>query len=302
MKTKSLIRPFIAFIILSAVVISCSKNDKNDQAQAQQEEYALASTESDAEAEIISNDVFDNVLGVNAEVGIGGTGVFAGSKPNEDGSIYGPMGVDSVGRCFTVAAESLDSGSTFPIKVTIDFGEGCTGRDGRIRKGKIITEYSDRLIFPGATAMTSFDGYSVNGIAIEGSHLITNTSNSNGLAFKINIDGKLSRDNGDFVYLASEKNISQSAGTSTPFDIRDDAYSITGSANGTTKRGDKTFAWQTEIISPLVKKFGCRWIVQGKISHQKDGVKIAEFDYGSGTCDNQATLDVNGQTRIITLY
>ena len=33
--------------------------------------------ESDAEAEAVFDDVFDNVMGVNAEVGIGGTGFLA---------------------------------------------------------------------------------------------------------------------------------------------------------------------------------------------------------------------------------
>lgn len=297
-----MIRPILGILLISSLVTSCSKNDANSQAQTEQEKTALVTTESDVEAEIISNDVFDNVMGVNTEVAAGGTGVFAGANPGSDGAIYGPMGVDSVARCFTVSVTNLDSTEVFPVQVVLDFGSGCTGKDGRIRTGKIITTYSKRLVLPGATATSTFQGYSVNGIAIEGTHVITNTSIQNGLAFTIDVSGKISRQNGDFVELTSERTITQSLGASTPFDIRDDAYTVNGSANGTTKRSDKIFHWSTEITSPLVKKFGCRWIIQGTITHKKDGAKIAEFDYGSGTCDNQATLLVNGQARIITLY
>lgn len=297
-----MVRPILGIFLFASMITSCSKNDANNQAQTEQEKVALVTTESDVEAEIISNDVFDNVMGVNAEVAAGGTGVFAGANPGSDGAIYGPMGVDSVARCFTVSVTNLDSTEVFPVRVVLDFGAGCTGRDGRIRTGKIITTYSKRLIFPGATATSTFDGYSVNGIAVEGTHIITNTSTQNGLAFTIDVAGKLTRQNGDFVELTSERTIAQSLGASTPFDIRDDAYSLTGSVNGTTKRADKTYHWSTQITAPLVKKFGCRWIIQGTIAHNLDGTKIAEFDYGSGNCDNQATLSVNGQARIITLY
>ena len=65
----------------------------------------------------------------------------------------------------------------FPVKVVIDFGTtGCRGLDGHYRKGKIITEYTNRLIVPGAFATTRFDGFYVDTIKVEGIHKITNTS------------------------------------------------------------------------------------------------------------------------------
>lgn len=278
---------------------SCQKESETPNPE--QEEFAAVASESDAEAEVIFNGVFDDVVGVNAEVGFGGTGNFGGASPSFDAGLNSPTGIDS-NHCFVVTVKHLSQDTTFPVQITIDFGAGCTGRDGKIRKGKVITEYSDRLIYPEATATTTFDGFYVNDVKVEGTHQITNLSTSNALKFEVSVNGKLSKENGNFTEWTSTRSITHISGLATPFDPRDDVFGISGEASGFGKRGDKIFEWETAISSPLIKKFSCRWIVQGAIIFRKGASNECQVDYGNGDCDNKATLTVNGKARIISLH
>ena len=296
-------------VVLCAIAlfaVSCKKEGSATDSAAAKEEFAIAASESDAEAEVIFDDVFDNVVGVDTEVGIGGTGVFGSANFNSGGfgeeSVNGANGTDTT-RCFTVTYTQLSPPARFPLKVVIDFGAGCTGRDGRVRKGKIIIVYTGRLFIPGNSTTTTFDGYYVNDVKVEGTHKISNMSTSNIIAFRVEVlQGKLSKPNGNYTQWNSDKTVGQIEGVLTPFNPFDDIFAVSGAANGSVKKGDRLFQWATLIKEPLLKKFTCRWISKGVISMQKNTSPVAELDYGSGTCDNKATLTVNGQSREITLH
>src|SRR4030095_4453493 len=145
-------------IFLSLIVFgSCKKETSADTAQ---DEFASqASSEADAESDDIFNEVFDNVLGVNTDVGFGNTGVFGQMNPGTFGETARLTACPNV--TVTHLSGNLDP---FPVKIIMDFGTGCTGRDGRTRSGKIITVYSKRLFVFGATATTEFVDYTVDSI------------------------------------------------------------------------------------------------------------------------------------------
>lgn len=293
-------------IIALFFFVSCKKEGSTAGTAAEQEEFATASSESDAEAEGVFDDIFDNVMGVDTEVGVGGgIGVFSSSGRISDGQIAlnGAGTVDS-NRCFTVSYTQLNPPNRFPLKITLDFGTtGCLGRDGRTRKGKIITVYTGPLFIPGNSSTTTFEGYVVNEISVEGTHKITNKSTQDKKIFNVQVIGaKLSKPNGNFSQWNSEKTISQIEGLGTPIFVLDDIFTIEGGANGAVKRGDKFFQWSTIIREPLVKKFSCRWIVKGVVVMRKSNAPVAELNYGNGVCDNKATFTVNGQVREITLH
>src|SRR6476660_6848108 len=133
-------RKSLALILLTAItaglfVVSCKKDDSTSATTAEKQEFTATVSTADAEGQIAFNEVFDNVLGVNSEVAMGGTGVFAGANTSNDG-MNGPQGVDSADHCFTVSITHMDSATFFPAQVVIDFGAGCTGHDGKTRRGK----------------------------------------------------------------------------------------------------------------------------------------------------------------------
>jgi len=269
----------------------------------------MVSSESDGEAESVFNEVFDDAMGVNNDVGMAGTGIFGRAALSN-----GSMDLQRLTGCFSVTV-THSTNTFFPVKVVIDFGSaGCTGPDGHLRKGKIINEYTNRLIIPGAVAATTFDGFYIDSIKVEGTHKITNSSSqittSLSRQFTIDIDGKLSKPNGNYTEWTSQKVITQIEGLVTPDYPRDDVFKLEGSAHGKAKRGSLLVAWESAIVEPLIKKFTCPWIVKGKIkttrvntSANSSWVAVLDFDStNTGNCDNKAAITINGTAYNITLH
>jgi hypothetical protein len=297
-----------AFIFSLLTIGSCSK-EKSSGSDQEQEDVSFTSIESDSQGEMAFNEVFDDAMGVNNDVGMAGTGVF-GRGESTDG--YNRL--DSLPSCATVTIVHLSTSTFFPVRITIDFGiTGCIKpSDGHVRKGKIIIDYGNRLTVAGAVATTTFDNFYIDDTKIEGTVTITNTSTPNNTPpsrqFTIDVtNGRLSTPDGNYVEWNSHKTITQTQGLSTPLYPRDDVFKIEGSANGRAQKGSLLVAWQSTITNPLVKSFECRWIVQGtvKVVRASSNVNTSwtgYLDYGNGNCDNEATATINGVTHQITLH
>jgi len=300
----------LAVLVLVSLIVfgSCQKDLSEDTNQ--EEEFASqASSEADAEADDIFNEVFDNVMGVNADVAFGGTGVFGQMNPGTSG------GTARLTACPDVTITQLSAVDPFPVKIVMDFGTGCTGRDGRIRSGKIVSVYSNRLFVFGATATTEFVNFTIDSIKVQGTHIITNqgepisTSPNICIKHKWKVEvrnAKLTKPNGNYTEWTSTKTITQLEGWCTPYIHIDDIYRIDGAAHGKVKRGDLLIAWNSEITEPLIKKFTCRWLVKGiirtaRVNLTTNSPWVATINYGPGTCDNKAEVTINGITHNITL-
>jgi hypothetical protein len=302
-KSALFTRLITAAFFASLVMIACKKENSSSLSPAEEEQAANYSTESETENEVVFNDVFDNVMGVNTEVGIGGTGVFGRVSANGR-----EMGLDSL-PCVQVSITLLNAPARFPMKIIIDFGAGCLGRDGHTRSGKIITEYSGKLTEPGNSATTRFDGFKFDSISVQGTHKITNTTaaGSNQRQFTIDVtDAKLTKPNGNYSMWTSHRVITQIEGNGTPLFPIDDIFKVTGSAHGQVKHGDLIYAWHSEITEPLIKKFTCHWISKGIIKVRRETLAtnsqwVATLDYGLGDCDFLATLTINGASHQIQL-
>jgi len=293
-------------VIVSLLVFgSCKKETSADTTQ---EEFASkASSEADAESDDIFNEVFDNVMGVNADVAFGGTGVFGRMNPGTPGTGE----TARVTACPDVTITHLTA-NFFPVRIVLDFGTGCTGRDLRTRSGKIITEYTNRLIVPGAKATTTFENYTVDSTKVQGTHVITNQGEQlSAICWKhkwtvVVERGKLTKPNGNYIEWNSTRTIVQTGGMCTAGVPLDDIYEIDGNANGKVKRDNLLIAWNSEITKALVKKFTCRWIVQGIIRNMRLNLTtnspwVAAINYGTGACDNKAEVMINGVSHNITL-
>lgn len=270
---------------------SCAKEkSRNGSDEEQQMQASKASSEADGEAEIIFNGLFDDAMGVNAEVGMGGTGIFGRTAVCPEVTI------------------THTSSTPFPIRIVLNFGiNGCVAPDGHFRKGKIIIEYTDRLLVPGATSTTTFDGFYYDSIKVEGTHKIKNTSaGTTTRQFTIDvINAKLTRPSGNYSSWNSHKVMTQIEGFVTPLPI-DDIFRIEGTAEGKVLRGSLLVLWNSSTIEPLIKRFNCHWIVKGKVRTIRSTTSttspwVAVLDFGAGTCDNQATITINGVLHQITL-
>ena len=301
-----------ALVLVSLIVFGSCQKESSADANNQEEFASQASSEADAESDDIFNEVFDNVMGVNADVGFGGTGVFGQMNPGTSG------GTARLTACPDVTVIHLSGNlDPFPVKIIMDFGTGCTGRDGRTRSGKIITVYTNRLFVLGATATTEFDNYTVDSIKVQGRHVILNQgeviSTNPTLCirhkWKVTItDAKLTKPNGNYTEWNSTKTITQLEGTCTPWIHLDDIYRIEGGAHGKVKRGDLLIAWNSEITEPLIKRFDCRWLVKGiiriariNLTTSSPWVAAINYSYPNGDCDNKAQVTINGISHNITL-
>ena len=111
--------------------------------------------------------------------------------------------------------------------------------------------------------------------------------------------------NGNFISWNSEKVRTQIEGVLTPLPI-DDAFKITGGARGQVKRDTTLVGWNATIVEPLIRRNNCRWIVKGSVRTVRENTNtgtryVGLIDYGTGTCDNIATVTINGVTYTITL-
>ena len=290
----------IPAIILSGLIIfsSCKKNNvtnSNDPNPG----LTVEAAQSDAVSDAQFDDVFNITMGVQASdvgenIGLGtGSGIIYRSSND-----LRTQSADSAVRCFSVTVDPVTL-HVFPKTVTIDFGSGCVGKDGKLRKGKIITIYTGPMFQAGSKATTTFDNYNVDSFHIEGTHEVENTSTSSAISWTVKITGgKITNTlNGKWRQWDGSRTHLQVQGNDTPYNLLDDVFQITGSGSGSNSDG---VSWTSTITDPLIRKFTCPWIGQGKIQITRNNNQ-ALLDFGDGTCDNKMTITINGISYNISL-
>ncbi len=209
----------------------------------------------------------------------------------ENGPAGGPNGT-----CPTITYSATRG--TFPQTITVDFGASCTDRNGRIRKGKIIINFSDTLTKLNATKSVTYNNYFVDSTKIEGTRTWKNTGpNSNGQPTytRTATEMKITFGNGE----TATHTVTRTQGylTRTPLD---DIWSVTGNCSGVNRK-EKSYSSVIEL--PVVHKTICPWIVSGKRSITVDGqTRSLDYSYGGGDCDRQALLKkADGSTKIVLI-
>ena len=189
---------------------------------------------------------------------------------------------------------------SYPKTLTLDFGTGCTSADGIVRKGKIIYVFTGPILFPGDSATVTFDQYNVNGYGLQGAYLIANTSNNTvGVQYTTQVtNGIITYPDASNYHYSHHRVITQTTGMSTPFDLSDDAFTISGNSSFSSSAGNSLVCNTT---TPLVKTFVCPHISAGVIAFTYNQSLNGTIDFGNGTCDNIATLIVGNIHKTITL-
>jgi len=299
MKQVFLLSKSTLVIMLSGLVIisSCKKNSIGNDTNA---DLTLQAGKSDAISDAQFDDVFNIAMGVqSSDVGENiGIGTAAGIIYRTT-NVEKTKSTDSTVRCFTVTVDPTTL-HVFPKTVTIDFGSGCIGKDGKLRKGKIITTYTGPMFISGSMATTTFDNYNVDSFKIEGTHTVKNTSTSNSISWSVKVTaGKITNTlNGRWHQWDGERIHQQLQGSDTPYDFSDDEFQITGSSTGSNSKG---ISWTSTITEPLLRKVSCHWIGAGKIEIERNGHQ-GILDFGDGSCDNKVTITINGISYDISLH
>lgn len=202
--------------------------------------------------------------------------------------------------CAAITSDTMAN----PHTVLIDFGDACTGSDGKVRGGQIYATYNNTdLSLTGTVINAVFYDYTVDGDTIGGSIDLTNNGpgpnadmegtivvNSN-----ISFEGNAGNLEGVFNYDLWFDDLS------TPGRPEDDAFLFLGSGSGYTT-GGRAFTQQINV--PLIRSraVGCNFFVYGEVNVDVAGESTRTFNYGDGTCDNLATVTQDGVTQTITLH
>jgi hypothetical protein len=175
--------------------------------------------------------------------------------------------------------------------ITIDFGDGCTDPRGRVREGKIIVQYNDHRYVAGAYRIVTFEDFFINGVGVEGTRTVTNTSEEGQPpSFTISlVGGRLDFGDGTYATRESERVRTWYRGVVPA----NDYVLVTGSSEGVNRDGAE---YSVEVLDALRFNRNCiRFIpVSGKIEITV-GEVTGTVDFGDGTCDNIVTITIGGK-------
>jgi hypothetical protein len=198
-----------------------------------------------------------------------------------------------------------DSTSTFlhpKGQITVDFGSGCADKRGSIRTGKILISYEGRRFLPSSTISLSFDGYAINGVSMTGTHTLTNSPAS-------------TVDNPVFSIVISNAVLTWPDGKAATRDAKvtrewirtpngvNDEWIVTGQATGTNRNG-KEFALTTDQkleYQKICQVANAKFLPSTGKETLVVGDKKIDIDFGSGSCDQQATVSINGKSKSVDL-
>ncbi|HTL81270.1 MAG TPA: hypothetical protein VL651_06180 [Bacteroidia bacterium] len=282
MKTnRFLLSPMIVVAIVALTFSSCRREtEDNDTNTAGDNAFAESA--------------FNDVTNISDEAGY--TGTLSNYRlANSEGII--------ASSCATITFDSANTANQDTIH--INFGTtDCTCNDGRTRRGEIIVFYSGRYRDSASTHTITFNDYYVNDNHVMGTKTVVNNGhNAAGhLVYTITVtDGRIDlANNGGTIYWNSTRQREWTSGESTMI-WSDDVYSITGTASG---EGTDGHHFDVLITSPLIRNMtlGCRrHFVQGTLKLTPDNKPERIVDFGSGACDDIATVTINNHVYTIHL-
>lgn len=196
--------------------------------------------------------------------------------------------------CATVVRDTIST----PRTITIDYGTtNCLCRDGRFRRGIVVISYTGTRRTAGSSFSVAFTNYFVNDNAVTGS--ITGSYTLNGTNPVINRSSNITITTPTNVSSnrTATRTIEMIAGYATPSVRTDDVFLISGNSSMTRNGATHT----QNITTPLRREGSCNWLVSGVMTTTHGTRGTRTIDYGTGNCDNQATVTMNGRTRTITL-
>jgi hypothetical protein len=247
--------------------------------------------ERDTETEIASDNVFGEFIYNDVATIMDDAN---DKNPGEQLSNY-----KTTSNCATISKTSVGTTNT----ITVDFGPtNCICSDGRNRRGKINLLFTGNYHDVGSNHQITFDNYFINNNHVKGTKTVTNMglNNSSQNYYTIVTNGQIVKaDSQGTITWNANRTRTWIAGEGTA-QWTDDVYKITGTGNGTNKNGVQ---YSTNITKPLIKAMPlvCKYVSEGTIEMQPQGKALRTIDFGTGDCDNIATVVINNKTYNINL-
>jgi hypothetical protein len=306
MKKSKIFLSFAAILLSMAVVVSsCKKKDDEPK------DSDTGSASDNSLAEKSSNDLV-LMAGQVSDIAVGDS---LSSYRFGDEGILG-------NSCATITRDSVNK------TITLSFS-GSTCQDGHTRSGTILIDYSQSASFPthyrtpGFKCIVTSSNYVVDGNQVNiVNKTIENTTvpgfnpTTTNLTWSIASNISIVKASGGGTVSWTANKVKTLLNTSDTSVYRGQALhiiwskaivGITGNAQGTTASGENFTA---NVTGQLVRDMNCspnaahpghHPFIQGKLDFTPGTKATRYFDYGNGTCDDQATVTIKGVTYNITL-
>ena len=268
------IKQFLFAFAMLSLAIGFNSCKKNDETVKEEFENTFQISADQAVTNNLSQDAEDVFLEVAQDNNIAGN--------------FAPSPVNNIIPCATI---TITPASGFPKTIVIDFGTSCT-HNGITRSGKINIQLTDSLRKSGSQATMTFTNYFVNLYKIEGTYTWTNTSTANTRSWtRVATSGKITAPDARYWLHQGSRTVTQTAGAGTPTPT-DDIFSVFPGTHTVTNASN--ISRTCTILEALQRKVACANIDKGKIKVQGPN-HFATIDFGDGTCDNLATLSIDGR-------
>lgn len=261
----------VFFVVIAVVLFAAScKQDKSNGLTDVDDNGGYASDAS--RIELINNDI----------ISISDAACF-----NYNGAFLRTTGV--IGTCAIVATDT----ASLPHRIHISFGAtDCVCLDGKKRRGNIIITYNGHYIDTGSVHTVSFENYYQDDIQILGKINFTrvDTTIIGNWYYLVSVDDSLNPAPNQYIGWKGTLLRRWIAGAATG-DRNDDVLSISGNAT-LTRANLHQFGFN--IATPLKFSLG----INGCYYCQSGVVNVAGYNgprvlnYGNGSCDNQAQLNI----------
>ena len=191
----------------------------------------------------------------------------------------------------------LNADTTNIDTLIIDFGATNTLCEGKLRNGKIIVTYTGKYRDSLSVITTSFDNYHVNNNLVQGKQIVTNQGRNNkgNMWFTIDINNaSININNNGTINWESSIVREWVSGQNTYYNISDDRYKITGSANG-IGLNDNSFSMKiTDTLNIDLSCLPSCVIKSGKAIISPNGYSDRIINYGDSICDCNFDITING--------
>lgn len=198
---------------------------------------------------------------------------------------------------YTCASVTLIAGDTtnWPasgdtLVYEVNYGTtGCVDHDGRTKTGILTVSFYNDFKLSGGLVKIEPTNFKVDGFTYEGTMTL---QNNGGYSYsKVVANGKCIASTWTVEYDGTTT-LTWLSGYNTPADPTDDSYSYSETADCINRKGS---AFTVGTTSAIVKDCNCKWISQGTVEITPAGLATRTIDFGTGTCDDDATLTINGK-------
>jgi len=203
-----------------------------------------------------------------------------------------------LGMCSNISLKEIASDK---VQMIVDYGEACKCFDGHTRSGKLVGTFtgewnSDQAqlsIVPERYHVTTSTGNLLNFDFILTVDKNFDTSGKESWNTQIH-DAQILTSSGNITWNATQQ-IEQVAGTRT-LEIEDDLYQFAGTVQGVASN---QVAFDVSVLEPVALGLSCFHMTGGVIEFTPAGRQPRIIDFGEGSCDTEAKIQIAGFTRQI---